>query len=104
MNSDGARKSGGVRVNLPTKQGDAPATLDRAHAVVGRRRPHLDASVDQWRAFYEYSARVYFAVAQRDDRHHFEALAYAGLAQQDAEQLRDASHQGCSASASRDCR
>jgi hypothetical protein len=66
----------------------APLTLQRAHDVLGRRWMTMTGRSDaQRRAFYEYAARLYAEAANEDPDHHFEALALAALAQQDAEQL-----------------
>lgn len=64
-----------------------PSTLQQAHDVLRRQRPQATASADRWRAHYEKAARIYASVAELDDAHHFEALAFAGMAQEDAEQF-----------------
>jgi hypothetical protein len=65
-----------------------PVTLQQAHDVLRSQRPQVSASAKSWRAYYEKAARTYTSVAALDDAHHFEALALAGLAHEDAEKLR----------------
>jgi hypothetical protein len=65
--------------------GDQPVTLQQALAALGRRRPQRDAPPEQWREFHLREAQLYATVADLDTAHHYEALALASLAQQDAD-------------------
>ena len=71
-----------------------PVTLEQAEDTLRRERPGIEASADQWRAFHEHAAQVYYAVADRDSDHHFEALALASLARDDAERVSGAAGSG----------
>jgi hypothetical protein len=62
-------------------------TLQQAHDVLRRQRPPVSASAAKWRAFHEKAARIYTSVAELDGDHHFEALAFAGMAREDAEKF-----------------
>jgi hypothetical protein len=62
-----------------------PVTLQQAHAELRRQRPGVAASPARWRVFHERAAEVYSSVAELDGDHHFEALAWAAMAREDAE-------------------
>lgn len=64
-----------------------PVTLQQAHDVLRRQRPPVSASAKRWRSFHENAARLYTSVAELDHAHHFEALAFAGMARDDAEKV-----------------
>ena len=64
--------------------GGDPETLEQAEDMLRRQKPAITASADEWRAFHEHSARVFHAVADVDADHHFEALALASIARDDA--------------------
>lgn len=70
-----------------TAADDGPVTLHQAHDVLRRQRPQTMESTSRWRAFYENAARIYTSVAALDGDHHFEALALAGIARDDAEKV-----------------
>ncbi|MBB5800401.1 hypothetical protein F4560_000169 [Saccharothrix ecbatanensis] len=52
-------------------------TLAGAKSALSRLAPPPDASPDQRRAFHEYAGGVYRRVAETDQDHHYEAMAYA---------------------------
>jgi hypothetical protein len=61
-----------------------PVTLQQAHDVLRRQRPGVAASPARWRVFHERAVQIYTSVAELDGDHHFEALAFAALAKDDA--------------------
>lgn len=75
-----------------------PATLQQAHDLLRRERPNVGASTSAWVAFHEKAASLYATVAETDADHHFEALAFASIAREDAEKVRAdrPSTRGCS--------
>jgi hypothetical protein len=54
-----------------------PRTLMQAHAALVRIRPSQEASLEQWCAYYQRSARLYSEIAEIDRGHHHEALYWA---------------------------
>jgi hypothetical protein len=49
----------------------------QAHAALVRIRPSQEASLEQWCAYYQRSARLYSEIAEIDRGHHHEALYWA---------------------------
>lgn len=54
-----------------------PRTLIEAHNALVRIRPKSNASLAQWRAFYQRSVVMYLEIAEIDRGHHHEALYWA---------------------------
>ncbi len=65
-----------------------PATLQQAHDLLRRERPDIGAPASAWVAFHQKAASLYAKVAETDSDHHFEALAFASIAREDAEKVR----------------
>lgn len=65
-----------------------PETLQEAHDSLRRERPDAGAPTSAWVAFHEKAASLYATVAETDADHHFEALAFASIAREDAEKVR----------------
>jgi hypothetical protein len=70
------------KLNLDTM----PKTLAAAHDALGEIRPASNAPLSTWRAFRQLGARVYAEVADIDRFHHHEALYWAGIERDQAEQ------------------
>ncbi|MFC5103224.1 AMED_5909 family protein [Kibdelosporangium philippinense] len=69
------------------RAGAKATTLADANAVTPMTPPE-DASLGEQRDFYQARADMYRRVSETDRRHHWEALACAGLEQEKADLLR----------------
>ncbi|GAA3847101.1 hypothetical protein GCM10022243_11510 [Saccharothrix violaceirubra] len=52
-------------------------TLTGAHEALGRVMPAPNAEASVWVSFHQAAAKVYDQVAEADQRHHYEARAWA---------------------------
>jgi hypothetical protein len=60
-----------------SEQPTVPQTLAEVHQLLDRIRPATDAPPSTWRAYRQYSSKVYAQVADIDRLHHHEAMYWA---------------------------
>jgi hypothetical protein len=70
-----------------------PQTLVEAHEALARIRPHRQAPLAQWLAYYQRSAALYAEVAEIDRGHHHESLYWADQQQQRAQEIKARIHE-----------
>jgi hypothetical protein len=66
-----------------------PRTLDEAHHALASIRPRLDASPQEWLAYYQRSTGMYAEIAEIDRAHHHEALSFAERERDSAQKIKD---------------
>jgi hypothetical protein len=66
-----------------------PRSLDEAHHALASIRPRLQASPQEWLAYYRQSAALYAEIAEIDRAHHHEALSFAERERDSAQKIKD---------------
>jgi hypothetical protein len=79
-------------------------TLQGAHEALRREWPGRDAPVAAWLAYHERAAALYRAVADTDQAHHHEALAFAQFATDAAQSIANETGIGAGAGVERPAR